>query len=169
MHGVLWWSTPMPVDPLEPRRPFPRWLFIVLGLIAVLLVPWTLWLTFALPTRHVSTHYDIAWVGFDVVLAAAFAATAFAAFRAATWLQPLAVMTGTMLLCDAWFDTVTSSSRDERVLAILEAVCAELPLAALCGWIVLDTKRFHDAAARWYLEASRRRQSSVADPPATDL
>jgi hypothetical protein len=133
----------------------------LLATIAVLLVPWTLWLTFALPTRHVTHHYDIAWIGFDLALAAAFAATAYAAFRATAWLQPLAAVTGTMLLCDAWFDTITSS-RDEQLVAILEAVCAELPLAALCSWIVLDTKRFHEAAARMYLEVSRRR------PPAAD-
>ena len=66
-----------------------------------------------------------------------------------------------MLLSDAWFDTITSSPRDEQLVAILEAVCAELPLAALCGWIVLDTKRFHEAAARMYLEGSRRRNSGA--------
>ena len=30
----------------------------------------------------------------------------------------------------------------ERVEALLEAVLVELPLAALCGWIVWDTERF---------------------------
>ncbi len=120
----------------------------MLGLISVLLVPWTLWLTFTLPTRHLTHHYRLAWVGFDVFLAAAFAATAIAALRASEWLQPLAALTGTMLLCDAWFDVVTSAGGDERGRAVLEALFAELPLAALCAWIVLDTKRFHDAVLR---------------------
>ena len=114
----------------------------------MLLVPWTLWLTFTLPTRHLTHNYRLAWVGFDIFLAIAFGATAIAALRASEWLQPLAALTGTMLLCDAWFDVVTSASGDELVRAIFEALIAELPLAALCAWIVIDTKRFHDAALR---------------------
>ena len=66
---------------MQPRRLLPRRLAATLGLIAVLLVPWTLWLTFTLPTRHVTHHYRLAWVGFDICLAAAFAATAIAALR----------------------------------------------------------------------------------------
>jgi hypothetical protein len=87
-------------------------------------------------------------VGFDVLLAVAFGATAIAALRASEWLQPLAAVTGTMLLCDAWFDVVTSSSGDELGRAVFEALFGELPLAALCAWIVVDTKRFHDAVLR---------------------
>jgi len=39
-----------------------------------------------------------------------------------------------MLVCDAWFDITTSSGATERTQAILEAVFAELPLAAIC-WL----------------------------------
>jgi hypothetical protein len=132
----------------HPRRLLPHRLGLVLAVVAVGLVPWTLWLTFTLPTRHVTHHYRIAWVGFDLVLAAVFAATAIAVLRSSRSLQPLAAVAGTMLLCDAWFDVVTSQSGDEFNLAVVEAVVAELPLAALCAWVVLDTGRFHAAAAR---------------------
>jgi hypothetical protein len=148
----------------EPRRLLPRRLAAALGLTAILLVPWTLWLTFTLPTRHLTHHYRLAWVGFDIGLALAFGATAIAALRLSPWLQSLAALTGTMLLCDAWFDVVTATSGDEQLQAILEAVCAEIPLAILCGWIVLDTTRFHEAAARLYLDSARRRDSP-AEPP----
>jgi hypothetical protein len=148
----------------ELRRLLPRRLAAALGLIAILLVPWTLWLTFTLPTRHLTHHYRLAWVGFDIGLALAFGATAIAALRLSPWLQALAALTGTMLLCDAWFDVVTATSGDEQMQAILEAVGAEIPLAILCGWIVLDTTRFHEAAARLYLDAARRREP--AEPPA---
>lgn len=141
---------------LREKRLLPRWLAGAFGLIAILLVPWTLWLTFTLPTRHVTRHYDVAWVGFDVGLCAAFAATAIAALRTSPWLQALAALTGTMLLCDAWFDTVTATSGDQQLVAILEAIGGELPLAALCWWIVVDTTRFHEAVTRWYLAAARR-------------
>jgi hypothetical protein len=104
--------------------------------------PWTLYLTYSLPSRHVTRHYDLAWVGFDIVLLLAFAATGWSALRPTKWLVPAAAVTGTMLLCDAWFDIVTSSGGSEQVEAILEACFAELPLAALCGYIVWDAEQF---------------------------
>ena len=55
----------------EPRRALvPRWVTALLGSVALFLVPWTLWLTYSLPTRHVAHHWRLAWVGFDVALAA---------------------------------------------------------------------------------------------------
>ena len=108
----------------------------------IFLVPWSLYLTFTLPSRDVTFHYDLAWVGFDVALATAFAATTWAAVRGSEWLVPLAAATGTMLCCDAWFDIVTSQAGFAFFEAIAEAAVAELPLAALCGFIVYDAERF---------------------------
>jgi hypothetical protein len=119
-----------------------RWVTLLLGVVAVGLVPWTLYLTFTLPSRHVTFHYDLAWVGFDVALACAFGATTLAALRRSHWLVPLAAVTGTMLVCDAWFDIVTSHEGGEMWEAVVEAVFAELPLAALCGFIVYDAETF---------------------------
>jgi hypothetical protein len=126
----------------------PRWVAPLLGLVALFLVPWTLWLTFTLPARHVTDRYDLAWVGFDIALAAAFGATAWAALGRMPMLVPLAAATGTMLVCDAWFDVVTSHTGGEMVEAVLEAAFAELPLAALCAWIVLDVERFQRTVDR---------------------
>jgi hypothetical protein len=119
-----------------------RWVTLLLGVVAVGLVPWTLYLTFTLPSRHVTFHYDLAWVGFDVALACAFAATTLAALRRSHWLVPLAAVTGTMLVCDAWFDIVTSQGGGDMAEAIAEGVFAELPLAALCAFIVYDAETF---------------------------
>jgi len=124
------------------RIPLPGWMTLLLGLVAVGLVPWILYLTFTLPSRHITFHYDLAWIGFDVALLASFAATAWATFRSSQWLVPLAAVTGTMLVCDAWFDVVTSQSGSEMWEAIAEAVLAELPLAAICGFIVYDAETF---------------------------
>ena len=120
----------------------------LLTLTAISLVPWTLWLTFSLPSRHLTDHYDLAWVGFDIALATAFALTAQATIRRSPWLIPLAAATGTMLLCDAWFDVVTSRGGGERAEALLEALLAELPLAVLCGFIVYDAERVHASVRR---------------------
>lgn len=127
-------------DPV--RIPLPRWMKALLGAVAVALIPWILYLTFTLPSRHVTFHYDLAWVGFDVGLTASFAATAWAAFRGSRWLVPLAAATGTMLCCDAWFDVVTSQSGGDMWEAIAEAALAELPLAAVCAFIVYDAESF---------------------------
>jgi hypothetical protein len=130
------------LGPAGIRIPLPRWVVLLLALVAVFLVPWTLYLTFTLPSRHVTLHYDLGWVGFDIALAVSFAATAWAAFRGSQWLVPLAAVTGTMLLCDAWFDVVTSHPGSEMWEAIVEAAFAELPLAAVCAFIVYDAETF---------------------------
>ena len=124
------------------RIPLPRWVTLLLGLVAVAMVPWILYLTFTLPSRHVTFHYDTAWIGFDVALFLSLAATAWAAFRGSRWLVPLAAVTGTMLVCDAWFDIVTSQSGGEMWEAVAEAAFAKLPLAAVCGYIVYDAETF---------------------------
>jgi hypothetical protein len=134
----------------EPTRaPLPRWITPVLSLTAAGLLPWTLWLTFTLPSRHVTEHYDVAWVVFDCALFVAFAATAWCAVKALQWLVPLAAVTGTMLVCDAWFDVMTSIGSGDALEAVLEAVFAELPLALVCAFIVYDVERF--------LQTTRRR------------
>ena len=129
-------------------KPAPRWVTFLLTLTAIGLVPWTLWLTFSLPSRHLTDHYDLAWVGFDIGLATALALTAKATIRRSPWVVPLAAATGTMLLCDAWFDVVTSRGGGERAEALFEAFLAELPLAVLCSFIVYDAERVHASVRR---------------------
>ncbi|HLX32632.1 MAG TPA: hypothetical protein VKR79_07675 [Gaiellaceae bacterium] len=124
------------------RISVPRWATALLAAVAVLLVPWILYLTFTLPSRHLTFHYDLAWVGFDVGLTAAISATTWAMLRGSQWLVPFAAVTGTMLCCDAWFDVVTSQPGTEVWEAVAEAALAELPLAAVCGLIVYDAERF---------------------------
>src|SRR3979490_1112514 len=124
------------------RVPLPRWITPVLLLASAGLLPWTLWLTFPLPSRHVTEHYDVAWVVFDCALFCAFAATAWCTVKASQWLVPLAALTGTMLVCDAWCAAVASVGSGDSLEAILEAALAELPLAAVCALIVYDAERF---------------------------
>jgi hypothetical protein len=118
----------------------PRWITGLLALTAIALVPWTLWLTFSLPSRHVTNHYDAAWVGFDIGLFCAISLTAWAAYRRSPQLVPFAAATCALLIADAWFDVVTSLP-GERIEAGLEAGLAELPLAALCAFVVFDAER----------------------------
>ena len=125
----------------------PRWITGVLSLACVGLIPWTLWLTFSLPSKHISRHYDVAWVGFDVGLAIAFGLTARAAYRRSHLLVPFAAATAAMLLCDAWFDIVTSTT-GERLEAVLQAGFGEIPLAIVCAFVVYDVERVHASVGR---------------------
>jgi hypothetical protein len=118
------------------------WIVPVFGAIGILLVPWTIWLSASLPPHHLAHRWDLAWTGFDIGLALCFAGTAFAAWRRSPWVGALAAATGTLLLADAWFDVVLESRGAELREAILEAVFAELPVAALCFWIAYRTERF---------------------------
>jgi len=149
--------------------PVRTWVPLLLALGALALVFWTLWLTISLPSRHVTEHYDVAWIGFDVALAAAFAATAWAALRRSRWLVALATATGTMLVCDAWFDVVTSSGGGERLEAIGEAAFAELPLAAVCAYIVLEAERFGDGIQQFRTLTPAPRSTMRANPDATGV
>ncbi len=143
--------------PVSTRIPLPRWVTPLLALTAAGLVPWTLYLTFTLPSRQVTELYAVAWVVFDVALLTAIATTAFLAVRGSEWLVPLAAVTGTMLVCDAWFDVVTSIGGNDWVEAVLEAIFAELPLAAVCALIVFDAERFRQATVG---RLARRRRAS---------
>jgi hypothetical protein len=132
----------MQETPVSSRIPLPRWFTLLLAMTAVGLVPWTLYLTFTLPSHQVTDHYDVAWVVFDIALLSVIATTTYFAVRGSEWLVPFAAVTGTMLVCDAWFDVVTSIGGSDWVEAVLEAILAELPLAAVCALIVHDAERF---------------------------
>jgi hypothetical protein len=121
---------------------FRQWVVAAFAVVAVLLLPWTAFLSLALPSHHLSGNWDLAWTGFDIALAVLFGATAYAAYRRSTWVAALASSLGTLLVVDAWFDVVLESHSDERRYAIVLALVAELPAAAICFWIARRTERF---------------------------
>jgi hypothetical protein len=118
-----------------------RRLAVALAAIALLLLPWTVFIIATLPAEHRTPHWAIAWGGFDVALALAAATTAWALARRPDWVPVPASITGTLLICDAWFDVLTSQPGGELVEAALSAGLAELPLAALCFWLARDSER----------------------------
>ena len=78
--------------PEHDRVPIRRWVAPVLLLTAAGLLPWTLYLTYSLPSRHVTQHYDLAWVGFDIALFSAFAVTTRPRRRLGHRRQPVALL-----------------------------------------------------------------------------
>ncbi len=95
------------------------------------LIPWIVILGLTLPRRYIADHWTLAWVGFDVALLCALVSTAWAAWRRRQIAIIAAVVVGTMLIVDACFDIVTSSTRRDLILSVVTAVFGELPLAAI--------------------------------------
>lgn len=123
------------------ERPIvPAWAPRLLLLTAAALVPWTILLFLDLPRRHVAHHWDLAWTGFDVALAAALAATAYGIARRAAIVRTSATVAATLLICDAWFDMTTSGDDTQFWLAFALAVGIEIPLAVVCVWITRRTR-----------------------------
>jgi hypothetical protein len=108
---------------------------------ALALVPWVVVLVRALPSDHRAAHWDVAWAGFDGALALLLSAVAVAAWRRSPWLEGAATACATLLLVDAWFDILTSSTGAELFTASIEAALVELPLALICLLLARDTDR----------------------------
>ena len=123
------------------KVPAPRWVVPLFGLAAVVLVPWIVLLVYLLPSAQQASHWDIAWAGFDVGLALVLSGVALAAWRRSPWLEGAATAAATLLFVDAWFDVLTSSTRLDLIVAVVEAVFVELPLAVLCLLLARDAER----------------------------
>jgi hypothetical protein len=118
-----------------------RWVIPLFSLAGIVLVPWILFLIRSLPSTHAAAHWDIAWAGFDLALAFLLLGVAVAAWRRSPWLEGAATAAAALLVVDAWFDILTSSSSVERLVAIGEAALVELPMAALLLLLARDAER----------------------------
>ena len=116
---------------MQLKHIFPAWLTIIYGTACGFLIPWTIFLGFALPPHYVSHHWDIAWTGFDIFETLLFAVTAFLAIKRSSWTAISASMLGTVILFDTWFDILTASPGRDQHTAVVEALFIELPLAVL--------------------------------------
>jgi hypothetical protein len=145
------------VRPVEELVPSHRWLrrtvelrVAVMMLSAVVLVPWIGYLGVTLPRVYVARHWDLAWVGFDVLLLVLIAATAVLGYLRRQLLVLTAFAAGVLLVCDAWFDVLTAHG-DELTWSLATALAVELPLAGLLIAGALQVLRLV-AARAWLLE-----------------
>jgi hypothetical protein len=97
----------------------------------ILLAAWIGVLAVTLPRHFHTGAWRGAWVGFDVGLLAAFAATGLTAWRRRQLLIVCLVVLATLLVCDAWFDIMLDVNTSGFVASLLSALLVELPLAAL--------------------------------------
>jgi hypothetical protein len=133
-------------DDRTPAVPF--WVGPAFLAVALLLLPWIGWLFISLPDQATAAHWRLAWGGFDVALAGALTATGLLILRRSPLTQTAAAVAGTMLVCDAWFDILTSHGAGEVTVAAVLAAVAEIPLAALCFWIAHSLERVDGGGTR---------------------
>ncbi|WP_184503301.1 hypothetical protein [Streptomyces botrytidirepellens] len=107
----------------------------------VALVPWLYVLARTLPSTTQVSHWNLAWVGLDALESLGLLSTAVLRMRGDDRHRVTAAATGTLLVVDAWFDTVTAASGGELAGALAMALGAELPLAAVCAALALGAPR----------------------------
>ena len=149
--------TDIPGFSVEQVRHRAHRMALLFTLAAGALIPWTVYLAVTLPRRTVDTHYRGAWVGFDLLLVTVIVLTAYYAFKVDTRVQLPATATATLLVVDAWFDVMTAGSHKATALALLLAVCVELPAAGFSLWL----------ARRVNLNADRMARAAIATQAAT--
>jgi hypothetical protein len=109
-----------------------RKLGILFSIVAcVVLAGWIIVLIFTLHREYTATHWRLAWVGFDIVLLSAFAATGWAFWRGRQIVIVCLLVTGTLLCCDAWFDVILDLRTSDMWTSIASALLIELPIAFL--------------------------------------
>ena len=117
------------IDPRLRRRRRFGLLFITACCLA--LAAWIAILILTLPGRYTSHDWRGAWVGLDIAELAGFAATAWAAWNQRQILIFFMIITGTLLVCDAWFDLALDYGSPGFAMSLVSALVAELPLALL--------------------------------------
>lgn len=117
------------------RKLLPKWVSSVYVLMSVILVPWIIFLAITLPTRHITKHYDLSWVGFDIGVMLSLLVTGLLAKVRSPAVSLSASSTATFLLVDAWFDIVTSTPGKELDQAIILAVFVEIPMSLISFFI----------------------------------
>ena len=115
-------SPPSKVRISNPAR-LGRLIAVAVGLAALFMIPWTVFLGYTLPRRYDARHWSLLWIGFDVILCAVLTAFAWLTWKRRQLMLVMAIIAGTLLFCDAWFDVITSwGNRDHWVTVITALV-----------------------------------------------
>lgn len=145
--------------------PAPRWVAPLYVVLAVLLMPWTVYLGIMLPDHTTSRHWDVAWVGFDLAILVTLLLTAWFAYRRSRLVESSAVAAATLLIVDAWFDCTTAARPGEVAQALVMAFVVEIPLALLSLWIARHAERVNETATRWLVGRSQRQAERLRHVP----
>jgi hypothetical protein len=119
---------------IRPRRSLGGLATAVAAGVAGVLLPWCLILAATLPTTYQANHWRLTWIGLDCATALAAGLTAYLLHSRNRCAALTAMVAGTLLLADAWFD-VSTASRSDRGLSLAEAILLEVPLA-VCAFLL---------------------------------
>jgi hypothetical protein len=103
---------------------------LVTGAGAVILVPWTAFLSVSLPQSHSVRAWNVAWVGFDIALAISLALTGWWVLQRRQLAIVGLAVAAALLVCDAWFDICLSWNTSDQLWSFVGAAI-ELPVAVL--------------------------------------
>jgi hypothetical protein len=126
---------------------------VALAIIVACCIGLAIWvgvLAVTLPRYYRAGGWRGAWVGFDLALLMAFAATGWAAWRRRQVLIICLVVLATLLCCDAWFDVLLDAHTSGFEFSLLSALVVELPLAALATLAARRLLRMTSAVSGWY-------------------
>ena len=118
---------PHMMDPRVRRRR--QFGLMLMAACCIGLAGWIAFLILTLPARYTSSDWRAVWVGLDVAELTGFAATAWAAWTQRQIVIFFMIITGTLLVCDAWFDLALDYGSSGFTTSVLSAVLAEFPLA----------------------------------------
>ncbi len=129
----------VPQQPARPRMTNParvgRLIAVAVGIAAIGMVPWSIFLGLTLPRRYDARHWSLLWIGFDIILCVVLASFAWLTWKRRQLMLVTAIIAGTLLFCDAWFDVITSWGNRDHWVTIVTAVFAELPLSGFMFWL----------------------------------
>jgi hypothetical protein len=95
------------------------------------MLAWIVILGVSLPGTASTREWRLVWIGFDVGELSALLITLWAIYRSRQVAIPAALISGTLFVCDAWFDVVLSWGTSGWWLSLASAIFVEVPLAAL--------------------------------------
>jgi hypothetical protein len=107
----------------------------VILVIALALVPWVVFLGFTLPPRYDAGHWQLLWIGYDAAQVAVLLFAAWAAWFRRQILAATALVAATLMICDAWFDVVSSFGHRDQWVTLATAIGCEIPLAVFFLWL----------------------------------
>ena len=114
---------------------------LVLAIGGLVMVPWMIVLSSALPSTTQVEHWSAVWLGLDAVMAASLSLTGFLLWKGDERFRLVAMSTATLFVVDAWFDTMTAVAGRQRFFSCVLALFFELPVATLCFWLAFRAAR----------------------------
>ena len=151
-----------------PPHLIPRALIGALIAGIAVLIPWTIYLAYALPRRDLVGRYDVMWVGFDVLLIIFMIAVAVLAIRRSRAIEIPAAILSVLLVVDMWFDFMTDDSRRALFGSALSAVLIEVPTAVVLAGIVWRVERHGQAGLTFERRLSQPQPSSLPTTETND-